>query len=137
MSDLLDWDWRLSYNIIDYPFYQCELEYTTDIRLDEGAGILRHLPQIFHIFGRQFLIILHTEVRLRIVLISDKNIHFDKVKELLGDAQIDESRLLMEVTIFADKVCVDEELVRLKSHIETTKENLFPNNRSRLYHSIF
>lgn len=48
----------------------------------------------------------------------------DKVKELLEDAQIDESRLLMEVTIFADKVCVDEELVRLRSHIETTKENL-------------
>lgn len=48
----------------------------------------------------------------------------DKVKELLGDAQIDESRLMMEVTIFADKVCVDEELVRLRSHIETMKENL-------------
>ena len=48
----------------------------------------------------------------------------DKVKELLGDAQVDESRLLMEVTIFADKVCVDEELVRLRSHIETMKENL-------------
>ncbi len=48
----------------------------------------------------------------------------DKVKELLGDAQVDEGRLLMEVTIFADKVCVDEELVRLRSHIETMKENL-------------
>lgn len=48
----------------------------------------------------------------------------EKVKELLEDAQIDESRLLMEVTIFADKVCVDEELVRLRSHIETMKENL-------------
>ena len=42
----------------------------------------------------------------------------------MGDAQIDESRLLTEVTIFADKVCVDEELVRLRSHIETMKENL-------------
>lgn len=48
----------------------------------------------------------------------------DKVKELLGDAQVDENRLLTEVTIFADKVCVDEELVRLKSHIETMKGNL-------------
>ncbi|MDE6664226.1 MAG: YicC family protein [Lachnospiraceae bacterium] len=48
----------------------------------------------------------------------------DKVKELLEDAQIDESRLLMEVTIFADKVCVDEELVRLRSHIETTRDSL-------------
>ena len=48
----------------------------------------------------------------------------DKVKELLEDTQIDEGRLLMEVTIFADKVCVDEELVRLKSHIATTKDSL-------------
>lgn len=48
----------------------------------------------------------------------------DKVKELLEDTKIDESRLLTEVTIFADKVCVDEELVRLRSHITTTKESL-------------
>lgn len=47
-----------------------------------------------------------------------------KVAELLEDANVDENRLLMEVTIFADKVCVDEELVRLRSHIETTKESL-------------
>lgn len=48
----------------------------------------------------------------------------EKVTELLEDAQVDESRLLMEVTIFADKVCVDEELVRLRSHIETTRGSL-------------
>jgi uncharacterized protein (TIGR00255 family) len=48
----------------------------------------------------------------------------DKVRELLGDTTVDESRLLTEVTIFADKVCVDEEIVRLKSHIETTKQTL-------------
>lgn len=48
----------------------------------------------------------------------------DRVKELLGDANVDENRLLTEVTIFADKVCVDEEIVRLRSHIETTKHTL-------------
>ena len=48
----------------------------------------------------------------------------EKIKELLEDTKIDESRLAMEVTIFADKVCVDEELVRLRSHVETTKEAL-------------
>lgn len=48
----------------------------------------------------------------------------EKVKELVADASVDEARLLTEVTIFADKVCVDEELVRLKSHIETTKKTL-------------
>ena len=47
-----------------------------------------------------------------------------KVKELLDSSQIDESRLMMEVTIMADKVCVDEELVRLRSHIETMKNDL-------------
>lgn len=49
---------------------------------------------------------------------------YDKVQDLLGDVKVDESRLLMEVTIFADKVCVDEELVRLRSHIEATKAAL-------------
>ena len=48
----------------------------------------------------------------------------ERVQELLGDATVDESRLLTEVTIFADKVCVDEELVRLRSHIETMKQEL-------------
>ncbi len=48
----------------------------------------------------------------------------EKVRELLEDTKVDEGRLLTEVTIFADKVCVDEELVRLRSHIETTKNTL-------------
>ncbi len=49
---------------------------------------------------------------------------YDKVKELLADAQIDDNRILMEVTLFADKICVDEETVRLRSHIESTKQIL-------------
>lgn len=48
----------------------------------------------------------------------------EKVQELLEDTRIDEARLLTEVTIFADKVCVDEELVRLRSHITTTRDCL-------------
>ena len=48
----------------------------------------------------------------------------DKVKELLEDSKLDEARVLGEVTLFADKVCVDEEIVRLKSHIQHTKDCL-------------
>lgn len=48
----------------------------------------------------------------------------DKVKELLADTQIEESRIASEVTIFADKICVDEEIVRLRSHIEHTRATL-------------
>lgn len=47
-----------------------------------------------------------------------------KVKELLGDNQIDETRIALETTLYADKLCVDEEIVRLRSHIETTKKTL-------------
>lgn len=47
-----------------------------------------------------------------------------KVKELLEDVQIDESRLAAEVIIFADKICTDEETVRLKSHIEHMRATL-------------
>ena len=45
----------------------------------------------------------------------------ERVNELAANAQIDEQRIATEVTLFADKVCVDEEIVRLKSHIESTK----------------
>lgn len=46
----------------------------------------------------------------------------DKVRELLEDSQVDEGRIAAEVVIFADKICTDEEVVRLKSHIAHMKE---------------
>lgn len=48
----------------------------------------------------------------------------DKIKELLGDNQIDENRIATEVTIFADKICTDEETVRLRSHISHMRATL-------------
>ena len=47
-----------------------------------------------------------------------------KVKELLGDTTNDESRIATEVIIYADKICVDEETVRLRSHIEHARKCL-------------
>jgi uncharacterized protein (TIGR00255 family) len=48
----------------------------------------------------------------------------DKMSEFLENAQIDESRIAAEVVLFADKICVDEEIVRLKSHINKMKNDL-------------
>ena len=48
----------------------------------------------------------------------------DKVKELLSDSTVDEGRIATEVTIFADKICVDEETGRLRSHIESTRATI-------------
>lgn len=48
----------------------------------------------------------------------------DKVKELLSDSNMDEGRIATEVVIYADKICVDEETVRLRSHITSMEEEL-------------
>ena len=48
----------------------------------------------------------------------------EKLRDLLGDRQLDDSRIATEVIIYADKICVDEETVRLRSHIKTTLDTL-------------
>ncbi len=48
----------------------------------------------------------------------------NKVRELLSDTQIEEGRIAAEVVIFADKICTDEEVVRLRSHVVHMKETL-------------
>ncbi len=45
-----------------------------------------------------------------------------KISELLEDTRIDESRIAQEVVLYADKICIDEEMVRLKSHVCETKD---------------
>lgn len=45
----------------------------------------------------------------------------DKVNELLANTEIDENRIAAEVVLYADKICVDEETVRLRSHIDHMK----------------
>ncbi len=47
-----------------------------------------------------------------------------KMREVLESTQIDEARILTEAAIFADKVAVDEETVRLRSHLEQMREML-------------
>ena len=50
------------------------------------------------------------------------------MRELLEDTQIDDNRIAAEVILFADKICTDEEVVRLKSHIQHMKETLEESN---------
>ncbi len=92
-----------------------------ETRIKEGEHLLKDLLE--KLDGMLEHVTFITERSPQIITEYRKKLE-EKVKELLGDAQVDENRLLMEVTIFADRVCVDEELVRLKSHIETTKETL-------------
>ena len=52
---------------------------------------------------------------------------YSKLRELLEDKNIDEQRILTEAAIFADKTAVDEETVRLKSHISQYREIIAKN----------
>lgn len=47
-----------------------------------------------------------------------------KVQELLAGSTVDEARIATEVVLYADKICVDEETVRLRSHITGAKKIL-------------
>lgn len=48
----------------------------------------------------------------------------DRLTDILGKVEVDENRLAMEVAIFADKAAIDEEIIRLKSHIKHLRETL-------------
>jgi uncharacterized protein (TIGR00255 family) len=47
-----------------------------------------------------------------------------KIREVLGDTQIDQNVLATELVIYADKICTDEETVRLRAHIKNMRETL-------------
>lgn len=64
------------------------------------------------------------EERAPLVPITYKQKLQDRLKELLEDYNIDENRIAMEVAILADRACIDEEIVRLNSHIIQMQETL-------------
>ncbi len=53
-----------------------------------------------------------------------RNRLYAKVSELLGDTKIDQGILATEITVYADKICVDEETVRLRAHIRNMIDTL-------------
>lgn len=49
---------------------------------------------------------------------------YDKMREVLENNQIDEGRIIQEAAVYADKVAVDEETVRLRSHMQELRKTL-------------
>ncbi len=64
------------------------------------------------------------EKRVPVIISAYQEKLTEKVKALLENAAVDENRIVQEVTIYADRVAVDEEIVRLRSHIEAVKDIL-------------
>jgi uncharacterized protein (TIGR00255 family) len=64
------------------------------------------------------------EAKSYIIVENYKNKLHNRIEELLGNIEVDENRLAMEVALFADKSTIDEEITRLKSHIIQLKSTL-------------
>ncbi|MBO5228576.1 MAG: YicC family protein [Lachnospiraceae bacterium] len=92
-----------------------------ETRIAEGAALKADLLQKLDGIYENVLFV---EERAPQILGEYREKLYNKVAELLENTQIDESRILTEVTIYADRICVDEEMVRLKSHIEAIKSAL-------------
>lgn len=90
-------------------------------RIEEGENLKKDLLDKL----RQMLsYVVFIEERSPKIIEEYKKRLSEKVEELLENKQTDENRIVMEVTLYADKICVDEEIVRLKSHIEGMKSAL-------------
>ena len=92
-----------------------------DSRIKEGANLEQDLTgKLDEMLAHVAFIETHAP---RIIAEYRKKLE-GKVRELLEDRQIDENRIAAEVTIYADKICVDEETVRLRSHISAVRNEL-------------
>ncbi len=81
------------------------------------ADLLSHLDVVEQLVGR-----IEANTAGRVKAYSDKL--YARLQELLADRSIDESRLVTEAAIFADKTAIDEETVRLHSHIAQYRDIL-------------
>ena len=93
----------------------------TDSRIKEGEplgkDLLRKLDHISALVEK-------IEKRSPQIVTEYRQKITEKVNELLGNTQIDETVLASELVIFSDKICVDEEIVRLRTHVQHIKDTL-------------
>lgn len=92
-----------------------------ETRIVEGEN----LKKDFNIkLDKMLELVTFIEGRSPVIISEYRNKIENKVKELLSDTTVDENLIAAEVIIYADKICVDEEIVRLRSHVEHAKKCL-------------
>ncbi len=91
------------------------------MRITEGAALEQDLLN-----RRQTILALVEKVEARSpITVSEYRARLEaKMQEVLANTTIDDSRILMEAAVFADKVAVDEETVRLRSHLNQLQSML-------------
>lgn len=107
------------------PALQQALEILLEMRKIEGAKLKRDLQEHLLILHK-----LHNKIEEKSPQVVDnyrEKLH-KRLQEILDTDQVDENRLALEVALFADKCSIDEELVRLNSHLAQFKQTLDEDN---------
>ena len=91
------------------------------MRTVEGAALKQDLLNRRHTILE---LVEKVEARSPITVAEYRTRLFSKMQEVLSSTTIDESRILTEAAVFADKVAVDEETVRLRSHLNQLEQML-------------
>ncbi len=108
------------WNFVEDAIRKCAEKFV-QTRIDEGEHLKNDLiMKLDNMVGMIDFI----EKRSPQVVDEYRNRLYAKVEELLQDTKIDQGILATEITIFADKICVDEETVRLRAHISNMKQTL-------------
>lgn len=92
-----------------------------ETRTKEGENLKKDIIEKLDLLSE---LVAHVETRAPQIMDEYRAKLEEKVHELLADSQIEESRIAAEVILFADKICTDEEVVRLKSHIQHMRATL-------------
>ena len=91
------------------------------MREQEGAALAQDLRAKASGFLK---LVERVEARSPVTLAEYRKRLTEKLQEVLGSTSIDESRILTEAAIYADKIAVDEETVRLRSHLKQLEQML-------------
>lgn len=108
------------WNSLEEPLHKALKEFS-QAREREGEHLYK---DILEKLDRILVLISRIEERSPELVGAYRNRILEKVKELLADTQVSEAVLATEITVYADKVCVDEETVRLRSHVKSMQNCL-------------
>ena len=103
------------------PAFEAALVSLTNMRHAEALKLIAGIEDCFDRIAGFFTVI---EQRSELVPVEYKEKLMARLSELLDKQIIDEQRIAAEVAVFADRSCIDEELVRFKSHIAQFKKLL-------------
>jgi uncharacterized protein (TIGR00255 family) len=98
-----------------YEAVDAAMEDLVRTRTEEGSSLIRDIEERIQLLKKYIFSI--EDNRMEFVNNAEQKMK-DRIQELLGDASIDETRLIQEAAILVDKSDITEEIVRTKSHLD-------------------